>query len=144
MKNNELLASICNALGLSPDDLEGLVLLCDSDPGATANLLESCSNAQLRCVLEGLILAERGPREDGSTADITDAALTNNDVLKKFRIALNLQQEDMLLIFEEGGATLSASELGALSRKPDNKHFRPLSDELLLQFLAGFHSSLDT
>ena len=148
MKNSELLETICTALELSGDDIIKLLALCpgDDDPKSlqVGSLLEECSNAQLRRVLEGLILAERGPRPDGSAPSVSNEALTNNEVLKKIRIALNLQQEDMLLIFEEGGATLSVSELGALFRKPDNKHFRPCSDDLLLQFLGGFQSSLET
>ena len=146
MKNNELLQSICNTLKLGEEDLGALLALCDHDAGSEsdASPLQDCSNEQLRCALEGLILAERGPRSDGKPPDINNEALSNNEVLKKLRIALNLQQEDMLLVFEEGGATLSQAELGALFRKQGNKHFRACSDELLLQFLGGFQPRLDT
>ena len=44
----------------------------------------------------------------------------------------------MLAIFEEGGATLSSSEFGALFRREKNKHFRPCSDELLRAFSRGY------
>lgn len=145
MKNNELLQSICNALKLAEGDLASLLELSGHDAGSKpdVSLLQECSNAQLRCVLEGLIIAERGPREDGKPPAINDKALSNNEVLKKLRIALNLQEEDMLLVFEEGGATLSPTELGALFRKQGNKHFRACSDELLLQFFGGFQPRLD-
>ena len=146
MKNNELLQSICDTLKLEEEDLGGLLALCDHDASSEsdASLLQDCSNEVLRCALEGLILAERGPRSDGKPPDINDEPLSNNEVLKKLRIALNLQQEDMLRVFEEGGATLSEAELGALFRKQGNKHFRACSDELLLQFLGGFQPRLDT
>ena len=152
MKNNELLQSICNTLDLAEEDLGALLALCDHDTVSAsesasesdASLLQECSNKQLRCALEGLILAERGPRSDGKPPVINDKALSNNEVLKKLRIALNLQEEDMLLVFEEGGATLNPAELGALFRKQGNKHFRACSDELLLQFLGGFQPQLDT
>jgi uncharacterized protein YehS (DUF1456 family) len=146
MKNNELLQSICSALSLTQQDIGGLLELCDHavDGEQVAALLDECSNEQLRCFLEGLILAERGPRDDGTTLLIEQTAPSNNEVLKKLRVALNLQEEDMLLIFEEGGATLSRSEFSALFRKPDNKHYRACSDELLLQFLSGFQPQLDT
>ena len=146
MKNSELLQSICNALKLAEEDLGALLTLCGHDAGSRsdASLLQDCSNEQLRCALEGLILAERGPPcSDRKPPEINNEALSNNEVLKKLRIALNLQQEDMLLIFEEGGATLSQSELGALFRKQGNKHFRACSDALLLQFLDGFQPHLD-
>ena len=146
MKNNELLQSICSTLDLAEKDLGALLALCNHNVASEseASLLEECSNEQLRCALEGLILAERGPRSDGKPPVINHKALSNNEVLKKLRIALNMQEEDMLLVFEEGGATLSQTELGALFRKQGNKHFRACSDELLLQFLAGFQPRLDT
>jgi len=152
MKNNELLQSICNALELAEEDLGALLALCghaidpQSDPKSELkqqSLLQECSNMQLRCALEGLIIAERGPRSDGKPPEINDEVLSNNEVLKKLRIALNMQEEDMLLVFEEGGATLTPGELSALFRKQSNKHFRTCSDELLLQFLAGFQPNLD-
>ncbi|MFT4518728.1 MAG: hypothetical protein ACI9JM_001113 [Halioglobus sp.] len=146
MKNNELLQSICDTLQLAEEDLGALLALCDHDIGSEPekSLLQECSNEQLRCALEGLILAERGPRSDGKPPEISHKAVSNNEVLKKLRIALNLQEEDMLLIFEEGGATLLPTELGALFRKQGNKHFRACSDELLQQFLGGFEPNLDT
>lgn len=143
MTNERLLKAICSALALADKDIAALLELCGqtADP---ALLAANCSNAQLRCVLDGLILAERGPRADGELPVIENTELSNNEVLKKLRIAFNFQQEDMQLIFEEGGATLSRSEFGALFRKPDNKHYRACSDELLLQFLSGFQPRLDT
>jgi uncharacterized protein YehS (DUF1456 family) len=146
MKNSDLLQAICSALALTEEDIgallehSGLAL----DPDSKTSLREGCSNEQLRGFLEGLILAERGPRSDGEKPAIDDEKVSNNEVLKKLRIAFNLQQEDMLLILEEGGATLSRAELGALFRKQDNKHFRACSDELLLQFVSGFQPQLDT
>ena len=145
MENNDVLQSICSALALTEEDIGALLehggLTPIPDP--VAGLLADCTNGQLRCFLEGLILAERGPRSDGKQPAIDNKNISNNEILKKLRIAFNLQQEDMLLIFEEGGATLSPSELGALFRKPDNKHFRACSDEQLLQFINGFQPQLD-
>ncbi|MCX2980612.1 DUF1456 family protein [Halieaceae bacterium IMCC14734] len=146
MENNDVLQAIYSALALSEEDI--IALLEHGGlapmPASPAGLLSACSNEQLRAFLEGLILAERGPRSDGAQPTIDDQKMSNNEVLKKLRIAFNLQQEDMLLILEEGGATLSASELGALFRKPGNKHFRECSDEQLLQFIGGFQPKLDT
>ena len=146
MNNTELLQSICNALDLAEEDLGDLVALCNYEAGTepVTSLLQDCSNAQLRCILEGLIIAERGTNKEGKPPIISDETLSNNEVLKKLRIALNSQEEDMLLVFEEGGATLSPAELGALFRKDGNKHFRACSDELLLQFLNGLQPDLDT
>jgi uncharacterized protein YehS (DUF1456 family) len=146
MKNNDLLQAICSALVLTEEDIAALLEHSGLaiDPDSKTSLLEDCSNEQLRGFLEGLILAERGPRSDGEKPAIDDENISNNEVLKKLRIAFNLQQDDMLLIMEEGGTALSRSELGALFRKQDNKHFRACSDELLLQFIGGFQPQLDT
>ena len=136
MKNNELLQSICNTLKLGEEDLGALLALCDHDAGSEpdASPLQDCSNEQLRCALEGLILAERGPRSDGKPPDINNEPLSNNEVLKKLRIALNLQQEDMLLFFEEGGVIASKARRVARQilieiEKPNTEIF-PKQDKL--------------
>ena len=146
MENNDVLRAICSALALTDEDISALLEHggLTPTPYPVAALLADCSNQQLRYFLEGLILAERGPPGDGKKPAIDNKKMSNNDVLKKLRIAFNLQQEDMLLVFEEGGATLSPAELGALFRKQDNKHFRACSDEQLLQFINGFKPQLDT
>lgn len=150
MHNKQLLRTLRNSLSLSesdmadifslsaytPRDAEISALLSDSDADA-------CPDIVIRSFLEGLILSERGPRDDGAAIAIEDSPLSNNQALKKLRIAFNFQEEDMLAIFEEGGATLSSSEFGALFRREKNKHFRPCSDELLQNFLAGLSQSLD-
>ena len=146
MNNNALLQSICNALTLRTQDLTEFFQLCDRALTADelSGLAEDCSNEHLRCVLEGLIIAERGAREGGEPPHIDDTGVSNNEVLKKIRIAFNLQHEEMQLIFEEGGATLSRGEFSGLFRKSGGKNFRACSDELLLQFLSGFQPQLET
>lgn len=146
MKNTELLQAICASLSLTADDLREQFELCGRSIASDEvnNLLTECSDQNLRTFLEGLILAQRGPRSDGEAPVIEDTTPTNNEVLKKLRIALNMHEADMMLVFEESGTTLSRSEFSALFRKPDNKHYRPCSDELLLQFLRGLQPQLDT
>ncbi len=141
MDNTELLSSLRNALAIGDGDLAAIFQLAGHTPDAEE--LAISSDRTVRLFLEGLILSERGPRADGAVVVIEDTALTNNQILKKLRIALNLQEIDMLAIFEEGGVELSASEFGALFRKEGNKHFRPCSDELLQSFVAGLTPSLD-
>jgi uncharacterized protein YehS (DUF1456 family) len=141
MDNKELLGTLCNALEISDANLTEIIQL--SGHTLVEGELATCSDLVVRMFLEGLIVSERGPREDGAAIVLEDAALTNNQILKKLRIALNLQELDMLAIFEEGEVELSASEFGALFRKENNKHYRPCSDELLQRFLAGLTPSLD-
>ena len=141
MDNKELLGTLCNALEISDGNLTEIIQL--SGHTLVEGELATCSDRVVPMFLEGLIVSERGPREDGAAIVLEDAALTNNQILKKLRIALNLQELDMLAIFEEGEVELSASEFGALFRKENNKHYRPCSDELLQRFLAGLTPSLD-
>jgi uncharacterized protein YehS (DUF1456 family) len=135
MEDNRLIQLLRQALMLTEDDLITMDKLLGRERLA--------GEITLSYFLEGLILSERGPRADGAVPMLNDTPLSNNQVLKKLRIALNLQEHDMQLIFEEGGVTLSGSEFGALFRKTGNKHFRPCSDELLQHFIAGLTPSLD-
>jgi uncharacterized protein YehS (DUF1456 family) len=141
MDNKDLLQTLCTALGIDDEELAAVCALA----GAKApDIAGDCTDELLRHFLDGLILRERGPRTDGRPPVVAEGPLGNNEVLKKLRIALNLQEQDMQLVFEEGGAELSGSEINALFRKPGNKHFRPCSDEMLLHFLAGLNPSLDS
>lgn len=135
MEDNQLVKLLQQALALSENDLAEMGQLSGWEPTA--------GEITLPYFLEGLIISERGPRADGAAPVVSETPLSNNHILKKLRIALNLQEQDMQLIFEEGGVTLSASEFGALFRKEGNKHFRPCSDELLQHFINGLTPSLD-
>ena len=68
--------------------------------------------------------------------------LSNNDKLKKIRIALNLQEDAMLSILKAGGHPLSRGELSALFRKPSHKHYRECGDQVLRKFLSGLTQRL--
>lgn len=92
----------------------------------------------LERVLDGLILARRGPPDPKRPRPpILADALTNNAVLQKLRIAMTFQEKDMLATLAEGGLVVSPHELGALFRKPTHKNYRPCGDQLLRNFLQG-------
>lgn len=135
MDNAQVLQTLREALSLTDNDMAEISRLAGREPDQ--------GELTLPYFLEGFILYERGPRSDGAAVVVQDDQLSNNQILKKLRIAFNLQEIDMLSIFEEGGASLSVSEFGALFRKEGNKHFRPCSDVLLQNFLAGLTPSLD-
>jgi len=63
--------------------------------------------------------------------------MDNNLVLKQLRIALSLRSDDVHAILKDGGSALSASEAGALFRKPEARNFRQCGDQVLRQFIAG-------
>jgi uncharacterized protein YehS (DUF1456 family) len=64
--------------------------------------------------------------------------MTNNDVLRSVRYALDLGNNTLLACFAEAGASLSPERLAAMLKGEDEPGFSPLSDELLTQFLDGF------
>lgn len=64
-------------------------------------------------------------------------ALTNNDILKSLRVALQLRDEDIIQILKLADYEIGKSELGAFFRKPDHPKFMPLKDQILRRFLNG-------
>ncbi len=64
--------------------------------------------------------------------------MTNNEIIKKLRIALDLKEVDMAEIFEFAEYEITKSELSAIFRKEGHKHYRECSDDLLENFLNGF------
>jgi uncharacterized protein YehS (DUF1456 family) len=64
-------------------------------------------------------------------------ALSNNDVLKKIRVALKLRDDDIVEILKLKDYEISKSELGAFFRKEDHKNYRECQDQILRNFLMG-------
>jgi len=82
-----------------------------------------------------MIVSMRGAKEGPPPA--IERTLSNNVILKKIQIALNLKADDVLSILNLANFSVSKYELSAFFRKPDHKHFRPLRDQILRNFLKG-------
>lgn len=63
--------------------------------------------------------------------------LSNNDILKKLRVALELKDDDIIAILKLVDFEVSKSELSALFRKEDHPNYMPCGDQLLRNFLNG-------
>lgn len=63
--------------------------------------------------------------------------LTNNDILKKLRVALELKDDDIVKILKLADFELSKSELNALYRNPTHPNYKECGDQLLRNFLNG-------
>ena len=63
--------------------------------------------------------------------------MTNNDILKKLRVALKLRDEDILEILKLVDFEVSKSELSALFRAEDHPNYKECGDQLLRNFLNG-------
>lgn len=94
-----------------------------------------CEDEKLARFLNGLIIHKRGAKGEGIPEP--ESILSNNIVLRKLKIALNLQAEELLEMLRLSDVTLSKHELSALFRRPDHKHYRECSDQLLGNVLVG-------
>ncbi|MFN5345907.1 MAG: DUF1456 family protein [Bacteroidota bacterium] len=63
--------------------------------------------------------------------------LTNNDILKKLRVALELRDDDIIEILKLSDFEISKTELSALFRKEDHPNYKKCGDQLLRNFLNG-------
>lgn len=148
MINNDILRSSRYALNLSDSSMLEIFSLSGHaiGPSLLAGLLKKedengfveCSNEVMAFFLDGLIIQKRGPMDiKPGHAKRADAPLTNNAILKKFRIALEFKEEDMLGTLKLGGMDISKSELSALFRKKGHKHYKECGDQFLRTFLKG-------
>jgi uncharacterized protein YehS (DUF1456 family) len=63
--------------------------------------------------------------------------LSNNDILKKLRVALKYRDEDIVRILKLADFDVTKSELGALFRKESHPNYKECGDQLLRNFLNG-------
>jgi uncharacterized protein YehS (DUF1456 family) len=63
--------------------------------------------------------------------------MTNNDILKKLRVALKLTNDDIVDILALVDFKVSKSELGAFFRREDHPKYMECGDQILRNFLNG-------
>lgn len=102
----------------------------DEDEG-----FEKIYDVQLAVFLNGLINEKRGKRE-GPLAR-PEEKLSNNQILRKLKIALNLKDTDMLELLVLADFEISKHELSAFFRKPSQNQYRLAGDQVLRKFLYG-------
>ena len=91
--------------------------------------------------LDGLIIDKRGPHPSGKMPEPLEF-LSNNEILKKLRIALELQADDMVAIFQRIEFTVTKSELSAFFRRPEHRNFRKCPEQVLKKFIKGLSTKL--
>ncbi len=97
---------------------------------------EDATYEELGIFLDGLVLLKRGPSDKEVNPD--DAVeLTNNLILKKVRVAMELKEAELVILFALGEVTITKRQIGSLFRKEGGKNFKECSDELLMAFLEG-------
>lgn len=63
--------------------------------------------------------------------------MTNNDILKKLRVALMLRDDQIVEILELVDFRITKSELGAFFRAEDHSNYMECGDQVLRNFLNG-------
>lgn len=63
--------------------------------------------------------------------------MTNNDILKKLRVALRLRNDEIQAIMGLSGLEITLSELDAFFRAEEHRNYRPCGDQALRYFLDG-------
>jgi len=132
--NGESIAGLCALGGHVITPIEALKLLKkEEEPGFV-----SCDDLALGAFLDGLIIARRGPNEQ-KPASGTEAtgSLNNNLILRKLRIALELNDEAMLALLAKAGVHISKSELSAMFRAKGHKNYKSCGDQFLRNFIRG-------
>ncbi|MGJ8581332.1 MAG: DUF1456 family protein [Psychromonas sp.] len=120
--DNEMSVDFLHSI-IAKEDAEGFVL---------------CRDSVLSLFLDGLIYEKRGRKEGAVPAILpAKAILSNNDILRKLRIALNFKDEDMLNALSLANFPISKGELSALFRKSDHRNYKPCGDQLLRRFIDG-------
>ena len=64
-------------------------------------------------------------------------ALTNNDIMKKLRVAHKLRDEDIVNICALVDFKVTKSEINAIYRKEGHPKYMPCGDQFLRNFLNG-------
>ena len=102
----------------------------DDDPA-----FQECKDMQLAIFLNNLIDDNRGKKE-GAQPEL-ERRLTNNTILRKLKIALDLKDVDIIELMELAGFSITKPELSALFRKKGHKNYRTCKDQILRNFLQG-------
>jgi len=55
---------------------------------------------------------------------------------------MSFREQEMLATLEQGGTTMSKSELGALFRSSSHKHYRACGNQVLRNFIKGLTRQL--
>jgi uncharacterized protein YehS (DUF1456 family) len=63
--------------------------------------------------------------------------MTNNDILKKLRVALHLRDDEIVKILDLADFRITKTELSAFFRKEDHPNYKNCGDQVLRNFLNG-------
>ncbi|MBC7391329.1 MAG: DUF1456 family protein [Opitutaceae bacterium] len=145
MNNNDILRSLRYTFDISDSKmiqlfgLGGLEVtrteISDWLKGEDNEAFKPIYDKDLAVFLNGLITDKRG-KKDGEPLP-NEKSLNNNIVLRKLKIALNLQDEDVVAILKLKGFEVSKHEISAFFRNPSQGKYMACKDQFLRNFLMG-------
>lgn len=145
MTNNDILRRIRYLFNFTKPEIVELFNLadCTIEEKEVTNWLKKeedpelveMTDRELATFLNGLINQKRGKRE--GTQPEPEEELSNNMILMKLKIALNLKSKDIIDLFALVDRKVSKPELSAFLRSADHKQYRPLMDQYLRNFLRA-------
>jgi uncharacterized protein YehS (DUF1456 family) len=112
------------------------VLKKDDEPG-----YQDCPDDLLAHALDGLVYFKRG-KDESRPAPALELPVSNNQVLKKLRVAFELKDEDIHAIMRSVDFEVSKPEMSALFRKAGTSNYRVCGDQFLRNFLKGLTQRL--
>jgi uncharacterized protein YehS (DUF1456 family) len=146
MNNNDILRRLRYALSFTDAQMAKTIAHIDAElkPVQVGRWLrredhddfQALSDAGLCRFLDGLIIEKRGPRPDGSIPEPLEF-ISNNEVLKKLRIALSLRDDDMMAVFKHAEFVVTKAELGSFFRKEGQRNFSKCPEQVLRKFIQG-------
>lgn len=149
MTNNDILRRLRYTLSLKDEAVAHLFELggqrahpeevdrwmrADDDPA-----LLPLNDFALATFLNGLITDRRGATQNAPLE--AEDRLSNNDILRKLKIAFHLKSHEVQAMFSLAGKTVGESEITALFRKPGTRQYRECNDQYLRWFLTGLQKS---
>jgi len=91
---------------------------------------------ELGVFLDGLVSFKRGK---SPTPPAEDVILDNNLILKKLRVALNLKEFEVALIFELADFNISKTAIKDMFRNPKHPKYKECNNKTLSAFLEGLN-----
>ena len=146
MTNNDILRRLRHALDIN--DAKVAEIISKTGQQASRSQVshwlkreeeEGCkaiSDTMLCRFFDGLIIEKRGTRPDGTVPEPLPV-LSNNEILQKLRIALELRDEEMTAVFERVGFVVTKAELRSFFRKQGHRNYRTCPEQVLRKFIQG-------
>jgi len=145
MNNNDILRRLRYTFNFNDDTMIELFFLAnqqvtraeisnwlkkDDDPD-----FQELYDKEFAVFLNGFIIDKRG-KKDGQIP-LPEKSLNNNTIFRKLKIALNLQDDDILDILKLADMQFSKHELSAFFRNPSQSQYRQCKDQVLRNFIHG-------